>query len=655
MDPTPPRVQLSCEQCQRRKTKCDKTSPCHACRKAGLNCTSVQRHRLPRGRSGNTKANASINAALKDRVIKLEAAVQRLQREEPTVPTLRAENDDSFVAPGFWDELMDAVGGLRDVLEAPDVESDESSLVPSPEPARSGARNADGAAALLLGGSGSSVPTQASRPSSQERAWLHGLYRDRVDKIFKVLHWPTAHAAVDYESTTQVTVEVEALEYAIYFVAVCTTMPYEFENRDSTIGRYRLASEAALIRANLLTTRSLTTLQAFVLYLVGLRSCESDAQTWTLLACAIRIASAQGLDEKSYRHKSPLETETRNRVWYSIAVLDVRCAFDRGSKPLLSSSAFPAMPLNLDDREISTETVHVNGRSDSTYTSMSYCRMNYKALLCQLKIMELGESTITDKQRDHSAMIWRQQLEALADFEDFHDKFTRICLQDPTPFRRLAANISTESLTSMKLLSCRPFYKQARDLHAISQDSFNVLATATEVLETSALKAHSQDFAPWAWFSWPKWFALAIVLAELCGRQEGEMIDRAWLAAQACYGRYMHQVADMPSGLLWRPIAKLMKRASAVRKTINPAAVNVVSPPVYESTDSEPHLQAIPSDSYMTGTQKLFPPTPADFNDPLMDTNFENMEGMSWFNWELFVDDLNSQDFSMNLDETYLG
>ena len=44
-------VRLSCQQCQRRKSKCDKESPCSACKQAGLNCKAVERARLPRGRN----------------------------------------------------------------------------------------------------------------------------------------------------------------------------------------------------------------------------------------------------------------------------------------------------------------------------------------------------------------------------------------------------------------------------------------------------------------------------------------------------------------------------------------------------------------------------------------------------------------------------
>ena len=64
------RVNLSCEQCQQRKTRCDKSHPCGSCQKANIECTAVQRRRLPRGRTATGRAR---DTELKDRVAQLEA------------------------------------------------------------------------------------------------------------------------------------------------------------------------------------------------------------------------------------------------------------------------------------------------------------------------------------------------------------------------------------------------------------------------------------------------------------------------------------------------------------------------------------------------------------------------------------------------------
>jgi hypothetical protein len=78
-------AQLSCQNCKLRKRKCDKLLPsCSACKKAGDACSTVQRQRLPRGRTARL-AKSSSEQVLRDRVDHLEAIVARLQHVQPTL------------------------------------------------------------------------------------------------------------------------------------------------------------------------------------------------------------------------------------------------------------------------------------------------------------------------------------------------------------------------------------------------------------------------------------------------------------------------------------------------------------------------------------------------------------------------------------------
>lgn len=125
-------VQLSCEQCKRRKTKCDRSSPCSACRAGGLTCISVQRARLPRGKTGKGKGK---NAALEDKVARLESLVGRLETQfqadgngtdgivtsasDPTAivkPVQYASRIESFVARDFWLALSNEVSHYYHLL-----------------------------------------------------------------------------------------------------------------------------------------------------------------------------------------------------------------------------------------------------------------------------------------------------------------------------------------------------------------------------------------------------------------------------------------------------------------------------------------------------------------------------------------------------------
>ena len=81
---------LACQQCKQRKLRCDKGTPCSACRAAGLICQVVQRARLPRGKSGQSRKQKQ---TLESRLRQLETLVEQHNgvRNEVTVP-IRSAN-----------------------------------------------------------------------------------------------------------------------------------------------------------------------------------------------------------------------------------------------------------------------------------------------------------------------------------------------------------------------------------------------------------------------------------------------------------------------------------------------------------------------------------------------------------------------------------
>jgi hypothetical protein len=114
--------------------------------------------------------------------------------------------------------------------------------------------------------------------SEEKRNVLLYLYRQRVDCLYKILHWPTVLAdiarlqseAQDRDKPTP----IRALELSIYFTSLCSITNDEARNlglgdRTDLIEQYRDATENALSEAGLLQQPNVTVLQAFVIYLVG--------------------------------------------------------------------------------------------------------------------------------------------------------------------------------------------------------------------------------------------------------------------------------------------------------------------------------------------------------------------------------------------------
>ena len=379
-----------------------------------------------------------------------------------------------------------------------------------------------------------------------------------------------------------------------------------------------------------------------------MRACQANAQQWTLVPVAVRLADALGLrSAPSSRKLSMLEGELHCRLWFSIGVLDLQSAFDRGSRPLLASSDLVDWPSNRDD----TETIN-NGAFRPTphdrFTEMSFALMTFHAGICHRKLTELGTSAANGTLDPHVAR--QQQLAALAQFELDVERTRGQCGAAPTKIQAFTMAVAQESLVAMRLLFHRPLHKRGENHGAYSQgqvDSYELLIMATEVLERSQSKRSWYEFAQWAWFKWVKWFALAVVLAELCTAR-GSAADRAWVVAQRSFDDYATIVADTNFGMLWKPIAKLMQRARSVREarvtTSRDAVSSIDSQPTENWHDYELGDQTRLKDHTSTSAGGT------TVNDDILNKLDTDID-MSWFHWDLLIDDIETG--GLDLDTQY--
>ena len=116
MEPTSTKPsQLSCTNCRHRKVKCDKSSPCSACRRSNIECVFPTRPFKPRGRQGGSRAR---NVEITKRLNRLEGLMSKLggegaanamlqeaqARDQSSMPrTFRHSSSDS---PGVQDEKI---------------------------------------------------------------------------------------------------------------------------------------------------------------------------------------------------------------------------------------------------------------------------------------------------------------------------------------------------------------------------------------------------------------------------------------------------------------------------------------------------------------------------------------------------------------------
>jgi hypothetical protein len=231
----------------------------------------------------------------------------------------------------------------------------------------------------------------------------------------------------------------------------------------------------------------------------------------------------------------------------------------------MRSGDFQIWPEDTDDEHITSHIGSIPRLSDrSLFTEMTFSMMVYRAGFCQRRITELGlamnAGTVSPYEGGSS------QLQALTSFERQIGLLSLTYHSPPTVIENFTSCVAEESFVTMRMFLYRPLYRSPNSSLAQRglDPGFDILNSAKLSLDRSQMKRAAFEFTKFAWFPWIKWYALAVVLVELC-QARGPTADRAWVVAQSCYNDYATHVADSRDGQLWRPITKLLRRVKKIR------------------------------------------------------------------------------------------
>lgn len=121
------------------------------------------------------------------------------------------------------------------------------------------------------------VSLQYLHPSSGQILEYWHIYATNVDPETKIIHVPSfAGRIMAVKDNLQLLdSSMEALMFSIYFAAVTSTSAVEIqlrfsEAKETLLQRFKRAMEKALAKADFMSSRNIMSLQALVIYLVGL-------------------------------------------------------------------------------------------------------------------------------------------------------------------------------------------------------------------------------------------------------------------------------------------------------------------------------------------------------------------------------------------------
>lgn len=273
--------------------------------------------------------------------------------------------------------------------------------------------------------------------------------------------------------------------------------------------------------------------------------------------------------------------------------------------------------------------------------------MTYEAMICQRRLYELSEDS------KGTWKYWNTKLELVAAFGKYVERTTSDVSDSSDPLRMLQRTSGQKILVSLQLLARRPPYRQQYNT-VPPWDDFDVLEAATNVLEHH-LQPMPYELKPWAWKNWVQWHALAVILAELMVRPQGLLSDRAYDIAIISFRHYAKIVADSESGMLWKPIAKLMRRVQRSRQGNTPSAQ---ARSRNELSRSETSKLLSTTESKPINDVRMFDFVDWNYDDPswnaFLDHGFETPSQSSnatyndatpWLSWDSFLQDVSLPNF----------
>ncbi|KAI9731434.1 MAG: hypothetical protein M1818_007824 [Claussenomyces sp. TS43310] len=424
----------ACKECRRRKAKCDRGMPtCGLCARYGRHCLYEKHSKTPLTRKHLTEVEERLERA--ERLLRqarlrpavspitrgfqgIEGIEASLGRTSPSLRCLDPAIDDDIhsenpldgppsVTDDFeWDERHVPAGEASDfhtVSVAWDAkETDEiantidgmaSLTMNETEGGYLGA--ASGAALLRLINPTASESTSRRKASNLRHEGLSSdgtrplpLYEqpdpsrlildNMIDSYFRTFHlsYPLVHEPTFRAQYSEVIERPNSRCWLVLAYTIAAMGVFNSSTTGHSADAALFAQAKSLLSMSFLESGNLTLVQALTLMANYLQKRNKPNSGYNYLGLAVRMAMGLGL-HKEFRgwNIAPLKMETRRRVWWTLAVLDIGATITF-SRPL----TFPregvevALPMNIHDRELTAASHQYPAEANeiTTYTSVRF-------------------------------------------------------------------------------------------------------------------------------------------------------------------------------------------------------------------------------------------------------------------------------------------
>ncbi|KAK6811680.1 hypothetical protein RU639_012604 [Aspergillus parasiticus] len=554
-NPTHPNtMSYNCQPCVRRKVKCDKTMPsCASCQKAKLECL-YKAPQPPRKRKRRESEDVHQRLARYERVLQENGLLSTTEARSPSCQgtpgsvhddgpsrtahsgaaktgTLVSEDGKSrYIDSRVWLDVAEmSARGLSD-NEGDDQAAPMAMDLPIDDPL----------SATLLG---VSKDLSSYHPPYPEAMKLWTIYVKNVDPLCKILHIPTTTEMIEMVSQqpNKATRAQECLVFAIYYFAVYSITDEDCmrqleRTRTSLMSKHQYAMRQGLVNACWLKTTELQVLQAYVLFLVAMRTRIDPHTFWIWTGVAVRIAQRMGLHRDGENlDLPPFDVEMRRRLFWQLIPLDGYAGQVSGTGISIAPGDWDTkQPLNINDDQIYPDMKQPPNAQDGA-SEMIFCLT--KAELSEFyarTAVKMNSVSSKGQMRDNA------HLERLIDNleSDLEMRYLRYC-DIINPVHILTLGIVRAAANMVRLRSQMPSLKSQKIDEAQRRE---LCVLAEKILDTdNALYANS-DLRRFQWHikTFFVWDAMICILNGLAteGFLSRTELDRKWEKIIVAYSNH---------------------------------------------------------------------------------------------------------------------
>lgn len=460
------------------------------------------------------------------------------------------------------------------------------------------------------------------------------VYLQQVDPVIKILHRQSltrwlinGESYLDYP---QGHTSTEVLGCAVCYAAASSLTKAQAQtmflrSRQEVVTECRRACETAMERCGLLATRDMTVLQAFVLYLVAMRSEDRGSAAWTLVALAVRLGKSLCIESDPSGENTVQETffeqQCRRRLWLTICLLDLQASFAQTSDPMIShDEVVPSLlgirhinDADMDPaRDVWSDMPDREGLTDTTFALVTYNAQSSGRQL-NFAASNTGNSNGTAKGSQHqldprSQRDLRQQQSR--QFEQKALELLHFCDPEQSGQAWFTWHGTQCLIASMRLSALRPIRRPHGDAQRLPASPIakkgsgdaELLKLALRVLEKATLIHGDMRGEGFRWYVNVPWLAIAIALAECYVSEDHEAIRQAWPLIERAYSHHEASATPGNGATIRGPLAKLKQQAGEKLRPI----LEVSQPPIGDDDSGMAGYHLTPSSTPTTASSEAF-------------------------------------------------